>query len=215
MGAPLLTVAQTMIFQMDSSNCFMVCKIPLQYKIDTIRVIDVPEKKKHLRVPEIFQVSYDTVIDWSNSIQKKYPPVYQIIEKKDGSMELKPVNTGNDVYFFLRQSIAVNENKLKLKDAAYEELTLPVRYTYIETSFLLPNQQTEKTVPVLCPDKITKGIILQIKNGLFLRGYKLNNLQPDVVDAEFFDVLAKYQEEHYLPIGGLNFPTLESLDIIP
>jgi hypothetical protein len=188
--------------------------MPLRYKLDTVRVIDYPEKKKQLHIPEVYQVSYDTVIDWSKSIQKKYPPVYQIMEKKDGSLVLKPVNTGNDMYFFLRQEIAVNENKLKVKDASNEDIMLPVRYAYIETKTLLPDQVTEKTVAVLCPDRITRGIILQIKNGLFVRGYKIKNMQPDV-DAEFFEVLAKYQEDHYLPIGGLNFPTLESLDIIP
>lgn len=203
-----------MIFQMDSVNCFMVCKMPMRYKMDTVRVIDYPEKKKQLHIPEVYEVSYDTVIDWNKSVQKKYPPVYQIIEKKDGSLELKPVNTGNDIYFFLRQELAVNENKLKVKDAVNEEITLPVRYAYIETKTLLPNQVSEKTVAVLCPDKITRGIILQIKNGLFVRGYKIKNLQAEV-DSEFFEILAKYQEDQYLPIGGLNLPTLESLDIIP
>ncbi len=215
MRGSITSYAQTMIFQMDSTHCFMVCKIPQRYKTDTLRVIDITEKKKQLRIPEVYRVSYDSVIDWNSSIQKKYPPVYQIIEKKDGALELKPVYTSGDAYFFLRQNIILNENKLKVKDAGYEEISLPVRYTYIETSTLLPNQVTEKTVPVVCPDDVTRGLILQIKNGLFLRGYKLSNMKPDVVDAEFFEVLSKYQEEHYLPIGGLNYPTLESFDIIP
>lgn len=140
--------------------------------------------------------------------------MYQFIEKKDGSLAIKPVDTGNDIYFFLRKEIAINENKLKVKDATNEEITLPVRYAFIETKTLLPDQVSERTVAVLCPDKITRGLILQIKNSLFVRGYKLKNLQPEV-DNEFFDVLMQYQYDQYLPVGGLNLPTLESLDIIP
>jgi hypothetical protein len=80
---------------------------------------------------------------------------------------------------------------------------------------MLPNQQLDKTVQVLCPDKITTGIILQIKRELKAKGYTIYDVTSDQMNQNFFDALSAYQRENDLPIGGINYPTLESFDIMP
>ncbi|MFN7593964.1 MAG: hypothetical protein ACK5QZ_11505 [Bacteroidota bacterium] len=208
-------MSQSVILRMDSTHCFMVCQMPIKYSTDTVSVIDVAEKKKQLRIPEVFQIEYDTIIDWSQSIQKKYPPVYMLNYKRNGTLELKPYGNNQDDYFFLKKKYMKTENRTRLKEVSYDNIELPALYTEIQVTKMLPNQQLDKTVQVLCPDKITTGIILQIKRELKAKGYTIYDVTSDQMNQNFFDALSAYQRENDLPIGGINYPTLESFDIMP
>jgi peptidoglycan hydrolase-like protein with peptidoglycan-binding domain len=67
---------------------------------------------------------------------------------------------------------------------------------------------------VVCENKVRKSLILEIQTKLEEKGFNIGVLGP-TGDLDFVTrkIIADYQREYGLPIGGLNIETLESLNI--
>lgn len=64
---------------------------------------------------------------------------------------------------------------------------------------------------VLCGDETTKATILSIKAALRRNGFSLK--KTDILDAETKEALTEFQRTHGLPIGSLDFDTLDMLGV--
>jgi hypothetical protein len=67
-------------------------------------------------------------------------------------------------------------------------------------------------VEVLCGDKVTTELIGRIGAALIDKGYDLKKWRKgDIMIKDLKEALTKYQKDHNLPVGSLDFDTLESL----
>ena len=65
---------------------------------------------------------------------------------------------------------------------------------------------------VLCADKVTEDIVIQIKETLYELGF-LEEFSDEKFDKTFSDALHEFQRENDLPFGNLDFETLDALNI--
>lgn len=65
---------------------------------------------------------------------------------------------------------------------------------------------------VVCNDKISENLVMQVQNLLEAKNYD-TGIPTKTVNALFKSGLTKFQREHDLPVGQLNFQTLEKLGI--
>lgn len=70
----------------------------------------------------------------------------------------------------------------------------------------------EEWIEVVCQEKITKDLISQLQSALFAMDLYVGSTNG-VMDNRLMDALAKYQSLNQLPIGHLDFETLDSLGI--
>ena len=63
----------------------------------------------------------------------------------------------------------------------------------------------------MCSEKITKKIVYQIRTALKDKGYKPGF--KDSLDKKTKKALSKFQKENNLPVGGLDFKTLDALGV--
>lgn len=70
----------------------------------------------------------------------------------------------------------------------------------------------EEWIEVVCEEKITKDLISQLQSALFAMDLYVGSTNG-VMDNRLMDALAKYQSLNQLPIGHLDFETLDSLGI--
>lgn len=68
-------------------------------------------------------------------------------------------------------------------------------------------------IRVLCGSEITDEIIFQIRDKLLEAGYPVDVLNARM-DHELRYYLIEYQRDNLLPLGNLNYPTLEKLEIV-
>jgi len=65
---------------------------------------------------------------------------------------------------------------------------------------------------VLCPGQVTQHIVHQVQNALRTEGY-YEGTNSSTMDKEVKDALVKFQKDNGLPMGSLDFDTLDILGI--
>ena len=205
-------VANATFAQTDSARCYATCRFAPVYTVDTVKVVDLPARKKTVRIPEVYEVTVDTIVDEAASKMKPYPPVFEVSVNKRGEPTFKRL--GGDEFFFLyKKTIAVERKKL-LAPADVATVDLPPTYVTVYEKKLDPRSAVEQTVEMLCEEKITPLVVTQVHRELTLRGYN-PGAENGKATGPILDALAKYQADFGLPVCGFNLPTLEHLGVAP
>lgn len=209
----------------DTIKCFAQCKIPYQYKYDTIKVVDKPQHKILVKVPGSFVVTHDTITYSSgDSMIRQVPAVYDVYEEKVlvSNKKESPRYKSVTKYIVLEEARTEHlSNILKQKPVTvYEQVDAtktrkveaPATYTYVITKTIVPQKETTVETEIICPHKITPKLIRQVQEHLKMSGYAVNNSSKELGETTI-ESLEKYQQENQLPVGELNIPTLKSLNI--
>lgn len=83
----------------------------------------------------------------------------------------------------------------------------------IKTKTLIRAGGFEQWKPVLCEEEITSDIISQLATKLTQNGFEVNP-NTSSITPEFKNKLNEYQKSKDLPIGSLDYETLDSLQIV-
>ena len=213
--------SQIEINKQDSGKCFSMCGAPMIYRIENITAVNIPKHKKTLSIPSSYLVSSDTVQFASgDSVWKTLPGIYDAVEEKISLSNGKTKTiTKYKVIQEPKHEFTRDEKKIK-EITIYEAADLPGRkkiefpatYTKVSLRKLVNPEVKEIEIQVLCSDKLTEKIIDQIQMKLKGLGYETNNFSNELGETTL-DSLKKFQQANELPIGGLNFPTLDLLGI--
>lgn len=66
---------------------------------------------------------------------------------------------------------------------------------------------------VLCADKVTAYLISEIQEKLIARGFLVDFPKEDRIDSSTKEALQAFQKENNLPVGNLDFETLDALGV--
>lgn len=197
--------------QTDTSKCFAVCRFAPVYVIDTLKVMDVPSHKKSVRVPEVYEITVDTIVDEAASKLKRYPPLYEVSTNKRGESTYKRIDGGEQSFYLAKKTVAVEQKKL-IAQANVATVDLPPTYVTVYEKKLDPHQPVEQEVEVICERKITPALVANVKHALALRGYK-SGVDTGNADRMFMESLEKFQADNGLPLCGFNVITLQYLGV--
>lgn len=210
----------------DSSKCFFDCRIPYQYKYDTIKVIDKQQHKTTVKVPGSFLVMQDTVAYVSgDSMKKQIPAVYDMYEEQVlvSNKKESPRYKAVIKYIVLEEARTENLTNIpKLKPVTvYEQVSknkilkieVPATYTHVITKTAIKQKEQFAETEIVCPDKVTSQLIRQVQEHLKMLGYPVDGSAKELGEITI-ESLEKYQQENQLPIGKLNIPTLLSLNVV-
>jgi len=86
-------------------------------------------------------------------------------------------------------------------------------YKYVENKVLKSRGGNYDFQPALCSDKVNQVMISKICFKLAAKGYIARTQCKGKLDENFAKGLNEFQKDNNLPIGGLNYVTLDKLKI--
>lgn len=90
--------------------------------------------------------------------------------------------------------------------------TIPAAYENVTKTDIKRGTVSTTWEEVLCPNKVSGNLIREVQRALNAKGYNCGT--PDnVMGARTKAALAKFQKENNLPVGGMNFTTLQALGV--
>jgi hypothetical protein len=197
--------------QTKTEQCMATCGFAPLYSVDTLRVVDLPERRKTIRIPEVYEVTIDSVIDESGSKIRRYPPTYEVTYNRDGSENIKVIGNGDQV-FFLDKTVVAVERKTVVIPADIAMVDLPPTYITVYEKRLAAQQPEPIEVEVLCPERVTKELVARVRAKLNDNGFAAGP-ETGQADGTLMDALQRYQAANRLPLCGFNLITLDALGV--
>jgi len=178
-----------------------------------------------VKVPGSFLVMQDTITYSSgDSLKKQIPAVYDIYEEQILVNDSKKSPRYKTVTKYIVLEEARTENLTNISKqkpvTVYEQVNkdkivkieVPATFTYVITKTAIKHKEQIIETEIICPDKITPLLIRQVQEHLKMLGYLVDSSAKELGETTM-ESIEKYQQENQLPIGGLNIPTLQSLNI--
>lgn len=160
-------------------------------------------------IPPTFVERVDEYAVYTGSTPEKVKLKTVKIIKEPATTKWVKKGEGDRKAWCLVETPAVTEKLTVLKNTKHTDEYEIVRYSYTEQ--IGADRKTEWR-EVLCNEKITENIILQLQEKLQLDGYYKGTL-GGILDVETKTALTAFQKENALPIGNLDMETLASLGL--
>lgn len=206
-----LVMATVAFAQRDTTKCYATCRFAPVYKIDTVKVMDVPSHRKSVRIPEVYEITVDTIVDEAASKLKRYPPTYEVSTNKRGESTYKRIDDGEQSFYLTKKTIPVEQKKL-VAHADVSTVEVPPSYVTVYEKKLDSHQPVEQEVEIVCEQNVKPELIVNVRRALAIRGYK-SGLDTGQADRLLMEALENFQSDNGLPLCGFNVMTLQFLGI--
>jgi len=139
---------------------------------------------------------------------------YSTYSRYIGSKEIKIVRRYHDVRIDatgrVQERVAIDVPK-KLRKLSEEDIMIDTLYTYSAAT----NESVGGTTfwnEIVCGSDITPVLVQQIADQLSNHGFQVNGVY-EVLDSDLKQAMIEFQRENELPVGQLDFETLDALGV--
>lgn len=178
----------------ENGKCYAKCTL-----VDKVEVVGQTYPVFTGRGPT--QVDLDT-LQWTEEAHTEWV-------KKRAEPNCRSANPEDCLIWCLVQVPAQTRSAVVVRDTAQ---TKDYVWEDFSTKTLVERRNEVKLCEVLCGERVTADVVLQLRKALRSNGYETTE-SGNQLDTGLKDQVQRYQFDQGLPIGGLNFETLDSLGI--